>query len=92
MNLADLCRYRMPGKVGFRQRAVMRNFGCARRRGFLTQPFADRARLKVKRAAIVYVPHALIACSGDDDKTLLPAFPIKRRLPDGQKNNGSFSL
>jgi len=66
----------MPGKVGFRQRAVMRNFSSARRRSVLTQPFPDRVCPEDKRAAIAYVHHALIAGSGDDDITLLPG-PVK---------------
>lgn len=85
MNVADLCRYRMPYEDGFRQRAVTHNFCCARRRSVMIQLFPDRVGLQHERTAIVYIYHPLIAGCGDDDDTLLPVLPVKRRLTDDRK-------
>lgn len=51
----------------------------------MTQPLPDRVGLQHERTAIVYIYHPLIAACGDDDETLLPVLPVKRRLPDGRK-------
>lgn len=90
VNVADLCRYRMPCEDGLRQRPVTHNFCRARRRSVMTQPLPDCVGLQHERTAIVYIDHPLIAGCGDDDETLLPVLPVKRRLPDGRKKKAAL--